>query len=168
MAPIRRVVDDGGVYNLLSTYGRLFKNNVMVICTHTDEGVDAKLANHLKDEDYDIQPYLDITVEWKQKRTEVTQQKAKITALRNRKRPTKQALIDAYNAEDQLKAMRAEWLAIDSRRFDFLVHSRNQMITAQLQEEMRYHLPEDAKLSVACVSNLHYTALKGTAKVSGA
>ena len=168
MAAIRRVVDDGGVYNLLSTYGRLFKNNVMVICTHSDEGVDSKLAHHLKDEGRDIQAYVDITEEWKQKRAEVTQQKKETTALRNRKKPTKQILIDAQNSEDRFKALRVEWLAIESRRFEFLVDSRNSWITAALQEEMRYHLPEGAKLNVACVSNLHYAALKGTAKVSGA
>lgn len=140
----------------------------MVVCTHSDEGADSKLAHHLKDEGQDIQPYIDITEEWKQKRAEVTQQKAKTTALRNRKKPTKQILIDAQNAEDQLKAMRTEWVAIDSRRFEFLVDSRNQMVMTQLQEEMQYHLPEGAKLSVACVSNLHYSALKGASKVSGA
>ncbi|KXT05350.1 hypothetical protein AC578_11085, partial [Pseudocercospora eumusae] len=168
VAPIRRVVDDATVYNLLSKYGRVFKNQVMIVCTHSDEGIDRKLANHLRDEGCDVDFYYQISESWKAKRKEVTQARNRMTVLKNRKKPTKQVLIDIQTAEDHLKVLRQEWLAIDQRRFDFLVRARGALVTTQLQEEMRYHLPEGSTLKVQCVSNLHYAALKGAAKVSGA
>lgn len=167
VAPIKRVVDDGSVYNLLATYGQRFKGKVAVICTHADESVDRKLANHLDESGCMVQPYFDISHQWKDKKKEITQMKKTISTLRNRKKPTKQMILDAQAAEDRLKALHSERDAIDARRFEFLVQCRADFIMAQLREEMQSHLPVGSALTIFCVSNSHYGAHKGAVKVSG-
>ncbi|CZT23891.1 uncharacterized protein RCC_09606 [Ramularia collo-cygni] len=167
VAPVKRVVDDGSVYNILAMYGQRFKGKVAVICTHADESVDRKLANHLEDSGCEVRPYFDYTQQWKDKKKEVTKCKKSIITMRNRKKPTKQMILDVQTSEDKLKALILQREAIDATRFEFLVKARATFITAQLQEEMQSHLPGGSALTTFCVSNSHYGSHKGAVKLSG-
>ncbi|EME48195.1 hypothetical protein DOTSEDRAFT_51419 [Dothistroma septosporum NZE10] len=168
VAPIRRVVDDATVYNLLATYGKLFRGKVMVICTHADENVDNKLATHLADEGVNVQSYLDARDRIKAKKKVITAEGRKLKAARSKKKATKQMILDANTLENEIKVLKAEQADIEAEAFGFLVQARGRHVTQALRIEMRDHLPNGQRLAVRVVSNLHYAALKGAAKVSGA
>lgn len=167
VAPIKRVVDDGSVYNILSQYGQRFKGKVAVICTHADESVDRKLAGFLKDAGCNVQQYFDSTKEWKEKKKELTQCKSKTAAMRKRKKQTKLMMSNTQDSEDNLKDLIAEREALDATRFEYLVKARAVYIASELRAEMQSHLPAGSALPIFCVSNSHYGAHKGAVKVSG-
>lgn len=165
VAPISRVVDDGTVYQLLSRYGKPFKGMVSVICTHSDEGVlgsEQKLVNHFKQEDRDTKPFTALNDQIKAKKSEISELNKKINAVKKRKKAaTKQQMLDSRVDEDTIKEMRQQCLCWESERFEFLVHTRNSLVTEQLQDSMQSHMPRGKRLEVHCVSNYHYAALKG-------
>lgn len=167
VAQISRVVDDGMVYRLLSTYGMAFKGSIAVICTHSDDGVEKKLVNHLKECGQDMTGYQQLTKDLKAKKTQITQACSRIKALKALKRPTKAHYIEARAKEDELKLHRDAFASVDRQRFAFLVKARNDTITKQLQEGIEYHLPKGSSLRVFCVSNLHYRAIKGLTTIRG-
>lgn len=167
VAPVKRVVDDGSVYNILATYGQRFKGKVAVICTHADESVDRKLATYLADAGCNAQAYFDISQQWKDQKKVVTQCKKTIKAMRNRKKPTKQMILDVQDTEDKLKDIIAVRDGLDASRFECLVKLRAGFVTSQLRDEMQSHLPGGSALTTFCVSNNHYGAHKGAVKVGG-
>ncbi|KAM0714016.1 hypothetical protein Q7P37_010980 [Cladosporium fusiforme] len=169
VAPISRVVDDGTVYQLLSRYGKAFNGMVSVICTHSDEGIvgsEQKLVNYFKQEDQDIKPFTLLTDKLKGKWSEINELAPKISAVRKRKKNTKQQMMDSQADEDRVKELKQNCSTLEAQRFEFLVKTRNSLITEQLQDCMQSHLPPGQRLEVHCVSSYHYAALKG-ASLSG-
>jgi hypothetical protein len=164
------VVDDTTVYQLLSRYGKAFKGMINVICTHSDAGLigsERKMANHLQQEDKDVELYYELTDKMKAKKSEVTQLNAKVTATKKRKKKaTKAQMLEVREEEEMLKGMREQFAQREAERFEFLVATRNSLVTEQLQDVMQNHLPDGHILEVHCVSNYHYAGLKGS-KVNG-
>jgi hypothetical protein len=170
VAPIGRVVDDTTVYSLLSRYGKAFKGMISVICTHSDAGIigsERKMANHLREEDKDMEVYFELTDKMKAKKSEVTQLNAKVTATKKRKKKaTKSQMLEVRDEEEALKELKDQFAQLEAERFEFLVTTRNSLVTEQLQEGMQNHMPDGHILEVHCVSNYHYAGLKGS-KVNG-
>lgn len=167
VAPISRVVDDTTVYQLLSRYGKAFKGMVSVICTHSDAdivGFERKMVNHFQQEEMDVELYHNLSEKMKAKKTDITQLNTKVTATKKRKKKaTKQQMMEVRDEEDTLKEMRQQLAQLEAERFEFLVKTRNALITEQLQETMQSHIPRGRTLEVHCVSNYHYAGLKGGA-----
>lgn len=138
---------------------------ICVICTHSDSdivGSEQKLVNHFRQEDQDVRPYTRLTDQMKAKKTEMTELGKKISAIKKRKnRATKQQMLNVRVEEEDLKEMRQQFAQLVGMRFEFLVQTRNALITEQLQENMQSHMPRGQTLEVHCVSNHHYAALKG-------
>jgi hypothetical protein len=130
-------------------------------------GSELKLVNHFKQEDQDVQPYTTLTDQMKAKNAEITELGKKITAVKQRKkRATKQQMLDVRTEEENLKGLKQQLAQLVAMRFEFLVKTRNGLITEQLQETMQSHMPKGMVLEVHCVSNQHYAALKGVS-ISG-
>lgn len=170
VAPISRVVDDTTVYQLLSRYGKAFKGMISVICTHSDAGIigsERKMINHLQQEDKNIDLYHTLSDQMKAKKAEITQLSAKVAATKKRKKKaTKAQMLEVRDEEDTLKNLRNQFAQLEAERFEFIVTTRNSLITEQLQETMQSHIPRGQVLEVHCVSNYHYAGLKGC-KVNG-
>jgi hypothetical protein len=170
VAPISRVVDDTTVYQLLSRYGKAFKGMISVICTHSDAGIigsERKMINHLQQEDKNVDLYHTLSDQMKAKKAEITQLNAKVTATKKRKKKaTKAQMLEVRDEEETLKDMRNQFAQLEAERFEFIVTTRNSLITEQLQETMQSHIPRGQVLEVHCVSNYHYAGLKGC-KVNG-
>jgi hypothetical protein len=140
---------------------------ISAICTHSDAdiiGSERKMVNHFQQEEMDVEPYHVLSEKMKAQKTEITQLNAKVTATKKRKKKaTKQQMLDVQNEEDMLKEMRQQLAQLEAERFEFLVTTRNALITEQLRETMQSHIPRGQTLEVHCVSNYHYAALKGSA-----
>lgn len=168
VAPISRVIDDGMVYRLLSQYGKIFKGRVAVICTHSDDGVERKLVNYLKDEGQDMTGHEALCVEAKVQKKAFNQISKRVRVMRTHKTQDRKKLLEIQAKEDEMKKIKAAWMAIEANKFGFLVQSRNEFVTEQLREEMSDHLPMGKVLQVYCVSNSHYAAVRGAGSVRGA
>jgi hypothetical protein len=140
-----------------------------VICTHSDVdivGSEKKMVNYLKQDDKDMGPCDVLSDKMKAKRTEITKLNAKITATKQRKKQaTKQQMLDVRDQEEKVKSLKQQHARLEAERFEFIVKTRNSLVTEQLQENMQSHIPRGQILSVHCVSNHHYAGLKGGAVV---
>jgi hypothetical protein len=140
---------------------------ISVICTNSDAdiiGSERKMVNHFQQEDMNVESYHVLSEKIKAKKSDITQLNAKVTATKKRKKKaTKQQMLDVRDEEDTLKEMRQQHAQLEAERFEFLVTTRNSLVTEQLKDTMQSHVPRGQTLEVHCVSNYHYAALKGGA-----
>lgn len=164
VAPISRVVDDTTVSQLLMRYAKVFKGMICVICTRSDDGIrghEEPIIRDLKKQEQTVNPYFALTEDMKKKKIEISELKAKVTSARRRKKATKAQMLELREREDVLKVLKAEFDALQARRFAFIVETRNNLITSELQESKQSMLPNGTTLDVYCVSNNHYAAHRG-------
>ena len=182
IAKIDRAITDSAVDSLLMKYGRSKK--MIVVCTGIDDNIDPALAAFLESEGQSVGNHGELLMREKQLRKVVKNVPKKIETRRaklegrNKSRAKKkpkpltekvrEKLIGQIAAlEAQLKDAEQELPAVAHERFELLVDARNSNTIRRLEDEKSDHLPLGEGLKVFCVSNVHYSALKGARVING-
>ncbi|KAF2478666.1 hypothetical protein BDY17DRAFT_56323 [Neohortaea acidophila] len=160
---IDRVVDDDTALRLLSTYGRVFKGSVAVICTRSDDNIaneQQQLAEDLQSRGQDMARFQQITINLKTIETQIAQAKSKL-------RTARASGAQAVTKNAEVVRLKAASVSLKRQRLASLVQARNAWVTEQLQEKAQHNLPAGDVLQVFCVSNSHYAAARGLVKHEG-
>lgn len=183
VAKIDRAITETGVDSLLMRYGRAYK--MVMVCTGTDDNIDAGLASYLEGEGQDIGNHeqllkQEVRLRKQFEKTLPKQIAAKQKVLKDDKSgkttKNKQPLTKHYRGKfqkeikaliEEKEAAKAALPGVEQARFELLVNARNEYTIRRLQEEKSDHLPMGATLPVFCVSNSHYSSLKGAKAVKG-
>ncbi|KAI7542689.1 hypothetical protein KC331_g7824 [Hortaea werneckii] len=183
VAKIDRAITETGVDSLLMRYGKEYK--MVMICTGTDDNIDAGLASYLEGEGQDIGDHEQLLKQEVRLRKQfekslpkqiAAKQKVLTKDKRDQKKGKKQTMTEyrRQKIRDEIKAIAKERDAakaalpgVEQARFELLVNARNEYTIRRLQEEKSDHLPMGATLPVFCVSNSHYSSLKGAKAVKG-
>ncbi|KAK4896001.1 hypothetical protein LTR49_028196 [Elasticomyces elasticus] len=168
VSPVGRIVDDLLTNEMISRNGKIFKGRVAIIATKSDTDIDPNLAEELQNEGHDLQEWFKLTDAIKAQNSKLKTLRAELLQERKRfKKPTKPKLMEMQGRNDTINELKRESKAMEMRRFEVLVHARNEFVTAQLRLHMGNYLPAGMKLPVFCISNRHYTAIKGGRTVGG-
>ncbi|KAK4908758.1 hypothetical protein LTR49_022378 [Elasticomyces elasticus] len=168
VSPVGRIVDDLLTNEMISRNGKIFKGRVAIIATKSDTDIDPNLAEELQNEGHDLQEWFKLTDAIKAQNSKLKTLRAELLQERKRfKKPTKPKLMEMQGRNDTINELKRESKAMEMRRFEVLVHARNEFVTAQLRLHKGNYLPAGMKLPVFCISNLHYTAIKGGRTVGG-
>ncbi|KAI6891891.1 hypothetical protein KC318_g12729 [Hortaea werneckii] len=183
VAKIDRAITETGVDSLLMRYGKEYK--MVMICTGTDDNIDAGLASYLEGEGHDIGDHEQLLKQEVRLRKQfekslpkqiAAKQKVLTKDKKDQKKGKKQTMTEyrRQKIRDEIKAIAKERDAakaalpgVEQARFELLVNARNGYTIRRLQEEKSDHLPMGATLPVFCVSNSHYSSLKGAKAVKG-
>lgn len=182
VAKIDRAITETGVDSLLMRYGKAYE--MVMICTGTDDNIDAGLATHLEGEGQIVGDHGELLRRERELRKLVKRLPKKIKARQNKldnrskaksKKP-KNPLTDHQKRklraeikklQAELKDAERELPEIAQERFELLVAARNANTIRRLQSEKSEHLRPGKTLPVFCVSNVHYAALKGAKIING-
>ena len=179
---IDRAITDTTVDSLLSRYGKLYK--MMVICTGIDDNMDPGLAGHLQSEGQSVGDYERLRAREKELMKAVKRapkmietRKAKLEGrnkVRNesKRRPLTDAMKAKLHAqlrelESKMQSMEAELPGVARERYVTLVDARNAFTIRRLKDEKSEYVESGKALKVFCVSNVHYSALKGARQING-
>lgn len=179
---IDRAITDTTVDSLLSRYGKSY--GMMVICTGIDDNVDPGLAGHLQSEGQSVGDYDHLRSREKELAKTVKKTPKMIATRRARlegrnkvrNESKRRALTEATKAklqyqitelETTLKASEKELPTVSRERYVTLVDARNAFTIRRLKEEKAEYLANGQTLEVFCVSNVHYSALKGARQING-
>ncbi|RMX97892.1 hypothetical protein D0868_10403 [Hortaea werneckii] len=182
VAKIDRAITETGVDSLLMRYGKAFK--MVMICTGTDDNIDAGLASFLEGEGQDVGNHEELLKQEiglrKQfekvlpKRIAAIQKSLRDDEGKSKKKQPpltphykKKFRKEIKGLMDEKEAAKAALLGFEQARFELLVNARNEYTTRRLQEEKSDHLPMGTTLPVFCVSNAHYSSLKGARAIKG-
>ncbi|GAB1732998.1 hypothetical protein NU195Hw_Modified_455t1 [Hortaea werneckii] len=183
VAKIDRAITETGVDSLLMRYGKAFK--IVMICTGTDDNIDAGLASYLEGEGQDMGNHEQLLRQEIRLRKEfekvlpkqIAAKQKVLTKDKKDQRKGKKQTMTAYRRQkirDEIKAIvkekdaaKAALPGVEQARFELLVNARNEYTIRRLQEEKSEHLPEGTTLPVFCVSNAHYSSLKGARAIKG-
>ncbi|KAI7383354.1 hypothetical protein KC336_g18393, partial [Hortaea werneckii] len=181
VAKIDRAITETGVDSLLMRYGKAFK--MVMICTGTDDNIDAGLASYLEGEGQDVGNHekllkqeVGLRKQFEKvlpKEIAAIQKSLKDDKGKGKKEPP---LTEHYKRKfrkeirglmDEKEAAKAALPGVEQARFELLVNARNEYTIRRLQEEKSDHLPMGTTLPVFCVSNAHYSSLKGARAIKG-
>ncbi|KAI7295295.1 hypothetical protein KC340_g15848 [Hortaea werneckii] len=183
VAKIDRAITETGVDSLLMRWGKEYK--MAMICTGTDDNIDAGLASYLEGEGQDIGDHEHLLKQEVRLRKQfekalpkqiTAKQKVLTKDKKDQKKGKKQTMTEyrRQKIRDEIKALvkerdaaKAALPGVEQARFELLVNARNEYTVRRLQEEKSDHLPMGATLPVFCVSNSHYSSLKGAKAVKG-
>ncbi|KAI6870639.1 hypothetical protein KC338_g2956 [Hortaea werneckii] len=183
VAKIDRAITETGVDSLLMRYGKLYK--MVMICTGTDDNIDAGLASYLEGEGQDIGDHEQLLKREVRLRKQfekslpkqiAAKQKVLTKDKKDQKKGKKQTMTKYYRGKlqkeikdlmEEKEAAKAALPGIEQARFELLVSARNEYTIRRLQEEKSDHLPMRTTLPVFCVSNSHYSSLKGAKAIKG-
>lgn len=179
---IDRAITDTTVDSLLSRYGKSY--NMIVICTGIDDNIDPGLASFLHAEGQSVGEYEALRTREKEL-TKALKKASKLIATRRarlegrnkvkneskRRLPTDAAKVklraQIQELEEQVDSMEIELPKVATERYVTLVDARNAFTTRRLKEEKVEYTPAGKELEVFCVSNVHYSALKGARQING-
>ncbi|KAI7283963.1 hypothetical protein KC345_g2598 [Hortaea werneckii] len=183
VAKIDRAITETGVDSLLMRYGKAFK--IVMICTGTDDNIDTGLASYLEGEGQDIGDHEQLLRQEIRLRKEIekvlpkqiaAKQKVLTKDKKDQKKGKKQTMTGyrRQKIRDEIKAIvkekdaaKAALPGVEQARFELLVNARNEYTIRRLQEEKSDHLPAGTTLPIFCVSNAHYSSLKGAKAIKG-
>ena len=186
VAKIDRAITETSVDSLLMRFGKSYK--MVMICTGTDDNIDAGLALHLENEGQSVGNHDELLIrerelrklvkrlpkkmetrqaklEGRNKTKEKKKKKKKAKPLTDNAKAKLRAQITQFEAD--LKVAEAALPMTAQERFELLVDARNANTIRRLKEEKSDHLSPGKELDVFCVSNLHYAALKGARVING-
>ncbi|KAI6808123.1 hypothetical protein KC332_g13506 [Hortaea werneckii] len=183
VAKIDRAITETGVDSLLMRYGKEYK--MVMICTGTDDNIDAGLASYLEGEGQDIGDHEQLLKQEVRLRKQfekvlpkqiAAKQKVLTKDKKDQKKGKKQTMTKYYRGKlqkevkdlmEEKDAAKAALPGVEQARFELLVSARNEYTIRRLQEEKSDHLREGTTLPVFCVSNSHYSSLKGAKAIKG-
>lgn len=181
IAKIARVRTDTTVDALLMRFGKSY--NMMVVCTGIDEAVNKGLADVLYEEGQSIGNHNELLkCEGKLKRA-VGRQQEKVRSLQAQlpqqipgRRTKKSKQLSQRELEELRARMFAEMGSLESQqqqlnditqeKFELLVDVRNAFASRGLKADQQNNMAPNESLEVFCVSNSHYSMLKGTEEIS--
>lgn len=159
-----RIITSGVVDGHVQTYGRAFGNNISVITSKCDEGIGDEVVKKLSKS---MPDFKEAEKEWKTKSSALTKQ------IKSKENPptTKKGAKKKKKDDEKTKELSPEVMAdiaklkearkkLDNEWWESVFPARNEDIIPALQKANRPHLPADSQLTVFCVSNTHYMALK--------
>lgn len=156
-----RVAANASLDRAIALYGQRFGNNVAIIVTNSDFGIDDALAEEMRKQRRSLGEY-------DQQREQIQEISQQIVRLKNKlpkpnasKRQRTMTQQERNDIRDQLDELESELRDVKNKQYEDLVDVRNTFVSAQLKEGKQKHLAPGAELSVFCISNTHYAALKG-------
>ncbi|KAK4963177.1 hypothetical protein LTR10_000805 [Elasticomyces elasticus] len=168
VAPVQRIVDDGTTFDTVHRYGKLFQGRIAVICTKSDADVEPRLVSYLESKGQDMQSYHDLTPEQKDLKKRIRALNTEIKRERKKKtKQTKVKMLDTQGKEEERDALEKQHRAVEQRRFGIIVKARNQWAIEGIRNALDDYLPAGISLTVLCISNLHYAAIKAGRSLRG-
>ncbi|RMZ03151.1 hypothetical protein D0860_06920 [Hortaea werneckii] len=183
VAKIDRAITETGVDSLLMRYAKEYK--MVMICTGTDDNIDAGLASYLESEGQDIGNHEELLRQEVRLRKQfekvlpkqiAAKQKVLKDDKKGKTKKNKQPLTKHYrgkfqkeikNLIEEKEAAKSALPGVEQARFELLVNARNEYTIRRLQKEKSDHLHKGTTLPVFCVSNSHYSSLKGARAIKG-
>ncbi|KAK6430690.1 hypothetical protein LTR95_013153 [Oleoguttula sp. CCFEE 5521] len=165
VAPISRVVDDKTIYQLFARYAGPFKGNVWIIATHADDGFaghEKKYIDQLEHDGCDMTTVHSVVKRHQVLKKEYKDANKAVQQAKKRANISQQDAAEFLQRQAQLEGIGQDIATLEQQRLTQLVHARNGLVTKRLQKVMADIMPDGQQVTVHCVSNQHYTALKGS------
>lgn len=171
---VTRIITDTAVDALILRYGNFY--NIVVICTGIDQDTDDALADYMRLEGQSLGDYDALYREQQRLQPFVTKQEQELSSLekklRDRTQGTKKLNARTKKEVDQLKLdierlrdnLAPRQQALEEKKqatFEILVDARNAFVQRRLREDKEDYIGHGKQLKVCCVSNKHYSMLKG-------
>lgn len=155
-----RANTDSSVSALLQKYGERFAGNVAIIVTRSEDyNVEQQVEYLEKQDEYDLREFKKQYAIWEKNYEEaekLDKRLARLSGSREHKRPSYESRKRIADAD--AATAKAKW-------FSILTDFRNDSITKELHKKYDPLMPEGSRLEIFCISNSHYSALKGAPNI---